>query len=340
MSIGMKEILTKVLLEDKSILSRREELTERLKRDLPGNLVRDCTSIEKAMKRCNIGEWFLSADSKGEAERKNTKERAFNALLESGMLSSRAKFVVETFASALEWDKIPSPAKEAPVAEPSVSAEEWICACGQSNSGKYCSACGQKRPTASFQKNLNAEKRDQSLDRLVQDLEKSAPAQTTALPVPAQVVQREPLPQAPYEVPAPTPLTESNTSAFEREKWRQRGEKAKEEYFTWVGRLNRMAYLIKQIKLALWVFLFALIASAISLILPPVGSVLLFCITVIGGIGGWMLSIRRLHDLNKSGWFSLLLLIPYIGVLFAIYMLFFKGTDGPNQYGEDPLQTF
>jgi len=55
-------------------------------------------------------------------------------------------------------------------------------------------------------------------------------------------------------------------------------------------------------------------------------------------VGSYMLIIRRLHDLNKSGWFCLIALVPYINILFSIYVLFFKGTDGPNQYGEDPLQ--
>lgn len=51
-----------------------------------------------------------------------------------------------------------------------------------------------------------------------------------------------------------------------------------------------------------------------------------------------MLIIQRCHDLNKSGWFYLVLVIPVIGIIFALYLLFAKGTEGPNQYGPDPLQ--
>ena len=50
------------------------------------------------------------------------------------------------------------------------------------------------------------------------------------------------------------------------------------------------------------------------------------------------LSIRRLHDLDKSGWFVLLLCVPIVNILFSLYMLFFKGTEGPNRFGPDPLQ--
>ena len=52
-----------------------------------------------------------------------------------------------------------------------------------------------------------------------------------------------------------------------------------------------------------------------------------------------MMDVRRLHDLDLSGWWMLLMLVPLVNFFFALYMLFFKGTDGPNQYGEDPLQS-
>lgn len=46
--------------------------------------------------------------------------------------------------------------------------------------------------------------------------------------------------------------------------------------------------------------------------------------------------VKRLHDLNKSGWLILLCCVPIVGWVFALYMLFADGTVGPNQYGEDP----
>ncbi|RYE89849.1 MAG: DUF805 domain-containing protein [Cytophagaceae bacterium] len=40
-------------------------------------------------------------------------------------------------------------------------------------------------------------------------------------------------------------------------------------------------------------------------------------------------SVRRMHDVNKSGWF---ILIPFYNfILFCT-----EGTDGPNEYGPDP----
>ena len=49
------------------------------------------------------------------------------------------------------------------------------------------------------------------------------------------------------------------------------------------------------------------------------------------------LGIRRFHDLDKSGWLVLLCLIPVVNFFVGLYMLFAKGTTGPNKYGPDPL---
>lgn len=46
-----------------------------------------------------------------------------------------------------------------------------------------------------------------------------------------------------------------------------------------------------------------------------------------------VLIVRRLHDLNKSGWMGLLLFIPVVQFFFMIYLLLASGTAGPNEYG-------
>ena len=52
------------------------------------------------------------------------------------------------------------------------------------------------------------------------------------------------------------------------------------------------------------------------------------------------IQVKRWHDRNKSGWMLLINFIPIIGWLWAFVELgFLKGTTGPNQYGEDPLQS-
>lgn len=47
----------------------------------------------------------------------------------------------------------------------------------------------------------------------------------------------------------------------------------------------------------------------------------------------FVFTIRRLHDCNRSGWLSLLMLIPVINIIFMLYVFFAPGTQGSNNYG-------
>ncbi|MEN4762441.1 MULTISPECIES: DUF805 domain-containing protein [unclassified Chryseobacterium] len=47
-------------------------------------------------------------------------------------------------------------------------------------------------------------------------------------------------------------------------------------------------------------------------------------------------SVRRLHDVDKSGWFLLISFIPIIGGIWLLILYCTEGTQGRNQYGEDP----
>jgi uncharacterized membrane protein YhaH (DUF805 family) len=53
---------------------------------------------------------------------------------------------------------------------------------------------------------------------------------------------------------------------------------------------------------------------------------------------GLSLSVRRMHDLNKSGWLYLLTLVPLVNIFIPFYLLFFPGSTGENKYGPQPLQ--
>jgi len=47
-------------------------------------------------------------------------------------------------------------------------------------------------------------------------------------------------------------------------------------------------------------------------------------------------SIRRLHDIGKSGWIYLTVLLPIIGPIFLIFLFVREGDSGDNMYGADP----
>ena len=53
-------------------------------------------------------------------------------------------------------------------------------------------------------------------------------------------------------------------------------------------------------------------------------------------IPGIAVQVRRFHDQDRSGWFVLLSLIPFIGGLAVLVFMFLEGTRGPNRFGPDP----
>ena len=49
-------------------------------------------------------------------------------------------------------------------------------------------------------------------------------------------------------------------------------------------------------------------------------------------------SVRRLHDSDKSGWWLLIILIPFVGGLIFLNFMLSGSTPGQNEYGESPNQ--
>ena len=46
-----------------------------------------------------------------------------------------------------------------------------------------------------------------------------------------------------------------------------------------------------------------------------------------------VITVRRLHDMNRSGWFILLFMLTLLNILLGLYLLFGSGTAGINSYG-------
>ena len=51
---------------------------------------------------------------------------------------------------------------------------------------------------------------------------------------------------------------------------------------------------------------------------------------------GFALTIRRLHDIGKSGWWYLVAFIPYVGSLIIFIFSVMPGQVGENAWGPDP----
>lgn len=46
--------------------------------------------------------------------------------------------------------------------------------------------------------------------------------------------------------------------------------------------------------------------------------------------------VKRCQDLNKSGWMTIFIFIPFANIFFLFYLGFFSGTVGTNKFGEAP----
>ena len=82
-------------------------------------------------------------------------------------------------------------------------------------------------------------------------------------------------------------------------------------------------------------FLASLSESEMTVIMMPVFIIygLLALALIIPGIA---VTVRRLHDIDRSGWSILLGLIPIVGAILLIVFYCTEGTPGPNRFGDDP----
>ena len=117
-------------------------------------------------------------------------------------------------------------------------------------------------------------------------------------------------------------------------------ESWKQKLFSSKGRINRLNYLLYNIALQIVAsiaqFIFITALAFIAEDLAIIGGIILLssaALVVACIYSGICLTIKRWHDLNKSGWYTLLCLL----IIPAIYIIFAKGTDGPNQYGLKPV---
>jgi uncharacterized membrane protein YhaH (DUF805 family) len=99
------------------------------------------------------------------------------------------------------------------------------------------------------------------------------------------------------------------------------GRAARSEYWYWI-----LFYFIVSIVAAI---IDGVVFGAGAQVLRSIVSLALFLPTLAVGA-------RRLHDTDRTAWW-LLLYITIIGGLLLLVWYCFKGTDGPNQYGPDPL---
>jgi uncharacterized membrane protein YhaH (DUF805 family) len=116
--------------------------------------------------------------------------------------------------------------------------------------------------------------------------------------------------------------------------------------FNFKGRATRKEYWMFQLFIFIFfiVFLFAMtfIVGLMFQVSDKVGvNALLFAslLFLLFGLPNIALTIRRFHDLNKSGWWFLWILLPYIGIFIVLFFMLLQGDINDNQYGKSPYKS-
>lgn len=70
-----------------------------------------------------------------------------------------------------------------------------------------------------------------------------------------------------------------------------------------------------------WLFYIVYLLYSLAVLLPSLGVL-----------------VRRLHDIGKSGWFFLIVLIPLVGPIIMLVWLFTDSEPGTNKWGPNPKE--
>lgn len=113
--------------------------------------------------------------------------------------------------------------------------------------------------------------------------------------------------------------------------------KAFKQYATFSGRAQRSEYWFYT--LFYCVFYLAVNMADFAIVVASNGQVILYLAVIYSLImllPTWAVSVRRLHDTNRSGWWILIGLIPLVGAI--VLLVFFVQDSQPNanQYGANP----
>lgn len=105
------------------------------------------------------------------------------------------------------------------------------------------------------------------------------------------------------------------------------------KYGVFSGRARRKEYWLFILFNFIVGVLLAVTEGALNIAPGTEESLLLSVYTLIVLIPSLAVSVRRLHDTNRSGWWYWLWMIPVIGALILLLFSVQEGTDGENEYG-------
>lgn len=111
------------------------------------------------------------------------------------------------------------------------------------------------------------------------------------------------------------------------------------KYAVFSGRARRQEYWMFVLFNIIFVFVAMIIDNVLGTVIEGTGYGLFYFLYVIAVfIPGLAVSVRRLHDIGKSGWWILISLVPIIGGIWLIVLQATDSQPGENQYGPNPKE--
>ena len=110
-------------------------------------------------------------------------------------------------------------------------------------------------------------------------------------------------------------------------------------YASFGGRAQRSEYWYFTLFHLLTILLATVVSYLAMLAIPALG-IVLYSIVIFGTLLPHLaVSVRRLHDVNRTGWWYLFGLVPLLGAIVLLVWFCTDGTRGLNRFGADPKAT-
>lgn len=109
------------------------------------------------------------------------------------------------------------------------------------------------------------------------------------------------------------------------------------KYAEFSGRARRKEYWMFTLFNSLFLIIAIILDNVLGTAIEDVGYGLLYFLYALAVlVPGLAVSVRRLHDVGKSGWMILISLIPIIGAIWLLVLMVTDSNPGDNQYGPNP----
>ena len=116
--------------------------------------------------------------------------------------------------------------------------------------------------------------------------------------------------------------------------------KVLKQYADFSGRARRSEYWYFALLNVIFAICAMILDNVLGLAFAGIGYGTLYLIYALATfIPGVAVAVRRLHDVSKSGWMYFIILIPIIGAIWLLVLLFTESQQGENKWGPNPKDT-